>query len=332
MTLISAAAAAALDAPPDANDNTLNRYGTRIEFPVKESLSNAPNLLQKLRATLVDTTPGILFYTASNEKIDVENFPKEKLQFDHVFGTIVTEQRNQRLVVGFEILSAVSFHTIKKSVWHLLTKHGIYMKKHPGPLQKIDLITLGHLHQARPTYASPSSLQEEVMTSMCEQIGTLSAAKLEALQIPNDGKFPNLFVSPGKIHGTYQNTAISSNVMYLQAEHSDAPLLRILLENCYVNQPLVFVPLSLKHENPELFGTFLCHQNHFLENNRNFALVRLSSEAMDYDENPACSYADENPAKTSNALWNVIQTIPGISRLDSYRRTFDLGQVEYHHF
>jgi hypothetical protein len=283
MTLTKAAAAAALDAPPDANDTSLNRYGTRLEFPVKEAPSNAPNLLQKLLATLVATTPGILFYTADNEKIDVEVFPKEKAQFDQVFGTIVTEQRNQRLVVGFEIRSVATFHSIKKSVWSLLTTHGIYMKKHTGPLKKMDLITLGHLHLAHPTFVSPTCLREELMTAIYDEVSKLTPEKLTALQIPNDGAFPDLFVSPGKINGNYQSEAITSNVIYLQAERSDASLLRTLLENCYVNQLLVFVPISLKRENPELFGTFLCHQNDFLENNRNVAIFGLSSEAMDFD-------------------------------------------------
>jgi hypothetical protein len=81
-------------------------------------------------------------------------------------------------------------------------------------------------------------------------------------------------------------TKISSNVIYLQAERSEVNLLRTCIEQCFTDDLLTFVPTSLKRENPDLYGTFLCHQNNFLENNRNIAFVGLSTEAMDYDEIP----------------------------------------------
>ena len=326
MTLFSAAAAAALDAPPDASDTSLYRYRTRIEFPVKKSLSNAPNLLQKLLATLVGTIPGILFYNAADEKIDVEDFPRDKTQFDHIFKTIVTEERNQRLVISFEIRSDQHFHAIKKSVWTFLTQHGIFMKKHTGTLQKMDLVTLGHLHKAHPTFSSPTCLREEIMTGIYGKLGALKSEDLTALNIPNDGRHPDVFVSPGKIKGNYQNEAISSNVVYLQAERCDVELLRTCVENFFEDHHMVFVPSTLKHENPDLFGAYLCHQNEFLENNRNIAIVGLSTEAMDHEENPASSMDEELPHETATALWVVLQNLPGVQRINSCRRTFDLGK------
>jgi hypothetical protein len=103
MTLFSAATAAALDAPPNSNASAFYCYNTCIEFPVKQSLSNAPNILHKLLLALVGSQPDILFYNASGEKIDVKDFLKEQAQFDAIFNTIITKERNQQLVVGFEI-------------------------------------------------------------------------------------------------------------------------------------------------------------------------------------------------------------------------------------
>jgi hypothetical protein len=69
------AAAAAPNGLADAPPTRLYRYNTRVEFPLKESLSNAPVLLQKLLATLVSHCPGMTFYAADDDKIDIEEFP-----------------------------------------------------------------------------------------------------------------------------------------------------------------------------------------------------------------------------------------------------------------
>jgi hypothetical protein len=69
----------------DTSSTTLNRFNTRIKFPVKNSASNAPALLQKLLSSLTDNFPSLLFYMANSNKIDIGNFPKEKEDFDHVF-------------------------------------------------------------------------------------------------------------------------------------------------------------------------------------------------------------------------------------------------------
>jgi hypothetical protein len=43
-----------------------------------------------------------MFCTANDNCIDIEDFPKAKDAFDLVFGTTVTEERNQRIIIGFE--------------------------------------------------------------------------------------------------------------------------------------------------------------------------------------------------------------------------------------
>ena len=277
-------------------------------------------------SALVGSQPDTLFYTATGEKIDVEDFPKEKAQFDAVFNTIITEECNQRLVVGFEIRSTSLFHPLKKSVWPLLTQQGIFMKKHPGPLLVMDLVTLGFLHKAHPTFASPTCLREEIMTNLQENLAKRTTDELTAFNIPDDGKIADIFVTPGQANGTYQNAPIHSNVVYLQAERTNVDLLRTCLEQCFHTDSFVFIPNYLKRENSELYGNFLCRQNDFLENNRNIAIVALSTKAMDFDDQPSQESLDDDPNAASNAIWNVVRTIPGISRIDSCRRTFDLGK------
>lgn len=325
MTLSSTAAAAAPKGPSDSSDTSLSRYITRVEFPVKESLSNAPLLLQRLLAALVAKIPGIIFYSAGDDKIDIEDFPSAKAEFDQFFSTIVTESRNQRLVVGFEIRSVQSFHTIKTSVWSFLKTHDIFLKKHSGSLAKMDIVSIGYIHRAHPTFTSHDNLREEIFAAIHAKIQDMPPAELEQLRIAPDTPIPDLFLSTGRINGTFANGKIQSNVLYVQAERIHADLLRPIIEKCFSDKIMTFIPNSLRREDPELFGKFLCHQNDFLEHHRNIAVVALSPEAMDHEEHPDMSPPDV-PNPPGENLWNSLRFIPGVRRIDSCRRTPDLGK------
>jgi hypothetical protein len=100
------------------------------------------------------------------------------------------------------------------------------MKKHVGSLKNMNLVTISHLHQAHPTFASATCLCEEIMSSIYSKIANMSDAKKTALTIPTNCKTPDMYVSTSKISGTYLNDTISSNVAYLQAERGQASLLR----------------------------------------------------------------------------------------------------------
>ena len=282
-------------------------------------------MLQRLLAALVAKIPGILFYTAADDKIDIEDFPQAKAEFDLSFSTIVTESRNQRLVVGFEIRSEESFHTIKTSIWTFLKTHDIFLKKHSGSLAQMDIVTLGYIHRAHPTFTSHDNLCEEILSAIAEKISTMPPPELAKLQIGPDTDLPDVFLSTGRINGTFANGKIQSNVIYLQAERTQASLLRPIIEKCFSDAIMTFIPNSLRRDDPELFGKFLCHQNDYLEQHRNIAIVGLSVEAMDYEAHPDMSPPDV-PNPPGNNLWNSLRTIPGVCRIDSCRRTPDLGK------
>jgi hypothetical protein len=325
MTLSSTAAAAAPKGLTDPMDTLLSRYSTRVEFPVKESLSNAPVLLQRLLAALVAKIPGTLFYNAAAEKIDIEDFPKAKAEFDLSFNTIVTEARNQRLVVGFEIRSDQTFHYIKKSIWSFLKDNDIFLKKHSAKLTTMDIVTIGYIHRAHPTFTSQDNLREEILSTITDKISESTPAEIEELGIQPNAILPDIFLTTGRINGTFANGKIQSNVLYIQAERQQANVLRPMMENLFTDKRMTYIPNSLRHEDPELFGKFLCHQNDYLEHHRNIAIVGLSVEAMDHEDHPDMSPPDV-PNPFGETLWNTLRTIPGVNRIDSCRRTPDLGK------
>jgi hypothetical protein len=321
MTLFSSAAVAAMTEPPDISSTILSCYNTRVEFPLKESTSKAPLILQRLLTKLVGENAGILFYAADKNKIDIEDFPKEKEAFDRTFGTTVTKERNQRIVVGFEIRSTLPFRKIKTSVWNFLQENDIFLKKHPGPLTKMDIITLGWIHRAHPTYTSTCVLHSELLDTIRDKLYNLDESEQEDLVLHADTPIPELFFSPGRMVGTYGGGRIESNVLFLQVERADAKLARVLIELTFSEtEKMTFIPSALKHSDPILFGKYLGLQNDYLENHRNTSIVGLSPFAMEHEQ----LYCDEHIESVS--LWKYLSSIPGVTRIDSCRRTPDLGK------
>jgi hypothetical protein len=319
MTLTTPPAAAGSNNPDETSTKQLHRYNTRVEFPLKESISNAPLLLQKLLTTIVGHSAGTTFYSAAGDKIDIEEFPQAKADFDRVFCTTITEERNQRIVVGFEIRTELPFRKIKTSAWKFLTDNHVFLKKHPGPLSIMDVITLGWVHKAHPTYCSLDVLRRDIMDAIQTKIRDLSDEEKESHVIDNDTVIPDMYFSPGRANGTYDGGAIDSNVLFLLAERNQAKLMRILLEITFVDtETMSYIPSSLKRDEAELFGQYLSLQNSFLEDHRNISLVGISSAAMEH------VYTDQQNG--SNTLWQHLHMLPGVSRVDSCRRTADLGK------
>jgi hypothetical protein len=331
MTPSPNAVAAAPNDLADAPPTRLYRYNTRVEFPLKESLSNAPVLLQKLLATLVSHCPGMTFYAADDDKIDIEEFPKAKKDFDKVFNTTVTEERNQRIVVGFEIRSALTFRKIKTSVWNFLLLHHIFVKKHPGPLKIMDLVSLGWIHKAHPSYTSHTNVRSEILTAIGNKLLSPSADETSILSDHLDTPVPDMFFSAGRVNGTYEAAAINSNVLFIQVERSYAKHLRLLLEITFVETDhMNYIPISLKRDEPALFGKYLCLQNEYLENHRNISIAGISPEAMDYSQIYSNGQYDEDDNEAEpTTLWNHLLTSPGVIRIDSCSRTPDLGKWNF---
>jgi hypothetical protein len=270
----------------------------------------------------------LTFYAADDDKIDIEEFPKAKNDFDKVFNTTVTEERNQRIVVGFEIRSAMTFRKIKTSVWNFLTKHHIFVKKHPGPLKIMDLVSLGWIHKAHPSYTSHTNVRSEILTAIGNKLLSPSADEKSILSDHLDTPVPDMFFSAGRVNGIYEAATINSNVLFIQVERSYAKHLRLLLELTFVETDhMNYIPISLKRDEPALFGKYLCLQNEYLENHRNVSIAGISPEAMDYSQIYSNgNYDEDEPEAEPTTLWNHLLTSPGVIRIDSCNRTPDLGK------
>jgi hypothetical protein len=59
-------------------------------------------ILQKLLLIIFDKNPGTVFYTDSNEKINIEDFPTKKTGFNLCFNTVVTNNVTRRLLLALK--------------------------------------------------------------------------------------------------------------------------------------------------------------------------------------------------------------------------------------
>ena len=61
----------------------------------------------------------------------------------------------------------------------------------------------------------------------------------------------------------------------------------------------VFVPFSLRREQPEVYGQYLALQNVFLKDHRNISICGIGPEVLDYEPNPST----QDSLAASDSLW-----------------------------
>jgi hypothetical protein len=136
MTLFTTAATAALKSPDHDLQPGIYAYVTALEFTVKKNGQFAPAIVAKILAKRVLDDPDIVFLDSTRQRINVDDLPTSKANFNEVFSTSTS---GGRLSCQFEVQSA------KPSLigaWELLQQHQVWFKNaHPAQS--------GRLHSSR---------------------------------------------------------------------------------------------------------------------------------------------------------------------------------------
>jgi hypothetical protein len=93
MAIFSAAAAAALESPDNGIQPGLYVYPTELEFTVKSNGKFAPSIVVKILVKLLLDEPDVVFADGNGQRIMVEDFPQDKIEFDEVFCTSTADGR-----------------------------------------------------------------------------------------------------------------------------------------------------------------------------------------------------------------------------------------------
>jgi hypothetical protein len=325
MARFTSAVAAALAATVDPADREIYRHSVKLEVPILRGACNAPKLVQQLLQQMKTDETDISFRGASLENIDTELFPlTDKSIFDTLFCSYSSKKTNGEFVVlSFEIRSARHLRLIKESVWDFLVNNKLYLNSSPGDTSKVGLKPMGFITKLHPKTASLTSAHFDLAACIQEAIDDADDNTLLELGISNDKI--EVTLASDRLRGVFRNDKITSNGVVVFSELSflekNYTLLEHFSEGMWASGH-VFVPFSLRREQPEVYGQYLALQNVFLKDHRNISICGIGPEVLDYEPNPST----QDSLAASDSLWRQIASLPGVYRIDPTKRTADLGK------
>jgi hypothetical protein len=287
----------------------------------KEQPIRPPSLAAKILAKLVLDDPDIVFVGGTRQRIDADDLPTSKLDFDEVFSTNTS---GGRLSCKIEIQSAKpSFHTLKIGVWDLLQAHQVWFKKASGRVKQTPLAAIGFWMNVHPGFASPRVFHTNIVNDIEKQYSHHPKV-LDSFRLPPDYSSVEMYLSRSKIHAEYTQggttQSIDTDALMIYTLKSTAELTIICLTHLSLFSTAhnaadpMFILLAAKYHTPTKFGEFVARQNDFLNNHRNIAIIGLTPDAMD------------SITANGNDLWTSILRLPGVFCCDPCRRTSDLGK------
>jgi hypothetical protein len=322
MTVFSAAATAALEHDHASSiDNGVFAYHAVIKLDVDKNGRNAPGIVSAILAKIQLDEPTVVFTDKDTHRIDNDDLPTDKTTFDAAFA--VTTNRNA-LYCHLVINSARTFHQIKVGVWDLLQNHKVWLEKSPGPITKTDLVPMGFWLHVHPGFASTRAFHNQLTRNISSHY--VDSPVVAELNLPSELTEPDVFFTPAKCNGTYEQHPISSNALCMYGVRTDADRITLLVTRiCSFattidNKTPMYVPFALKKSHPEIYGQYLAQQNAFLESHRNIAIVGVHPTAMDYGD------SDNPDTNVPTSLWDTLSAMDGVYRVDPCRRTYDLGK------
>jgi hypothetical protein len=314
MALFPSSSVAAL--PPDFSPGgkTFFKHAVRVEFP---------NVAQPKAPWLLDAT--LKVFDNNGAFLDLADFPTTKKAFDDRFSPIITgSHRNPSMKITLTLQSSEYFGQLKKIGMPILKKHQFYFKKHPGPIQKVNLVPFGLFLDIHPRNSSHSSANAMIIGHLHADFENLSTDLKTHLNLTTVETtiMPDFYFGPEKLTGNFNNACIESEGVLVYCEKYDIDKYMLWFTEWYSPQDnrRWFVPLSVKRSNPSLWGNTLNRQNTFLSSHRNISIAGVSTNVMDYAD------PTSNELMISSSLWQDLWEHPGIDGVFGHIRTPDLGK------
>jgi hypothetical protein len=321
MIPFSAATAAALEISPSSIATGVYAYHAVIRFDLATNARKAPQLVSSVLAKIQLDEPECVFTNGDVRRIDNDDLPEDKLTFDDTFAVTTN---HTSLYCHFVINSSRTFHQVKIGAWALLQQHRIYLDKTPGPISRTDLVPMGFWMHVHPGFASTRSFHNQLTMNIAVRYDSLPV--VAELNLPTEFAEPDVYFTSSKCKGTYGSKPLQTNALCMYGSRTDFDRTTTLVTRISSfastddNTTPMYVPFALKKSHPEIYGQYLAQQNAFLASHWNIAIVGVHPAAMDYGD-------DDNPDPNfPTSLWNTISQMPGVYRVDSCRRTHDLGK------
>jgi hypothetical protein len=223
-----------------------------------------------------------------------------------------------------------SFSILKRSIWNLLTKHKVFLRQHFLGFKQIEVSSPGWIVQANPSFHSSNGIGVKIREFGKDVLHKLSRKDINDLAT----EFPKFYnkdtgFSLPKMHLARRNLKgkspehgpISADAFKVQAGSDDAPCLVRFLELFFKNRradlDYLFVPFSLRREDPQTYVQLLGKQNKYMDSHLNISIADLTWDLM------------QNPIQLNleyESFQDSLHKHPGVSRADCTRRTNRIGK------
>jgi hypothetical protein len=222
---------------------------------------------------------------------------------------------------------------LKRAIWNTLTKHNVFLSQHLLGLKQINVSSPGWILQANPSFHSSDGIGNEIREFGKDILHKLPRNEIDALankfpQFYNSStgfSFPKIHLARCNLKGeSKEHGNITADAFEVQVGSAKTPCIRRFLEIFFKTQKNdlaihdhLFVPFSLRSEDPQTYLQLLGKQNEYMENHRNISIAGLSWNKM------------QNPVQIDQvhkSFPDLLLKQPGVHRVDCTRRTNDIGK------
>jgi hypothetical protein len=124
-----------------------------------------PSTLHKILNSLPDVDNKAIFEDIQRKPFSLETFPSDKATFDAAFGTVIKDGQSTQVILGFTIKSCNTLGSLKHAIMPVLQRYGTFLRPHlSNTWERLDTITIGHLHLVHPTFADANDLKQKMTT------------------------------------------------------------------------------------------------------------------------------------------------------------------------
>jgi hypothetical protein len=296
------------DGDPMAGSIAVHTFHVRLSIAQKATTKTVPipSIVHRIMNTAI-------FHDILGQPVSLDSFPVEKTAFDSEFGTIVPKGCNSQVIVGFTILSKMTFGSIKNAIMPALRHMNTFMcPHHSTSWTSLNAIPIAHLHKIHPSFADTSKVKTDLIELLELCISKVSNNKEYKLLLGNNQPaLPELMLYTGSAQGKLDLQDMTSEVLKIYVFRPYVSLMKYFLfqiSATITDRKLQIVPRDFKFNHPAIYGKILNKQNEYLENHRNIAIVAVPLDVMEHT-------ITDNNGHTWNTLKDVILAAHNTIRL-----------------
>ena len=296
---ISALDAATLTASWETHSTDAFKYNATLDLPLHNGQCDAITLVRKTFSAMHDVDASVQFVAHDASTISLQCFLSNKATFDRIFNPFIPRNAPNKMVIGLGIRSTMQFRSLKMAIQPFLDHHHLFLRFTQATLAKVETKRVGYFLFLNPRQVHLPAISLAIATHI-NQHHKQEHPNSTPLDFPfHLGRTTIKISSPGQTQVSTDAIAIYTHVT--KHTHISSLFSKYLTTtNAADYSTPLYVPFSLRWENPTLLATLLTRHNDFLAGHRNVTLVGLSPSILDW-----------KPTNDHTYLWNQLHNLSG---------------------